>query len=71
MLESDRTFTKTIIHICESIFYKIHLMRMKLPFPLLKASSQVLLGLKYFEKNFFHNFHQKKGVDFAFAGCCI
>ena len=36
-------------------------MRMTLSFSLLKASPQVLLGLKYFDK-FFHIFVMEKGV---------
>ena len=71
MLESDRAFT--IIQICESIFYhylQMHLIRMTLPFSLLKASPRVVLGLKYF-KSFSHNFYQKKDVDFAFAGAAF
>ena len=34
---------------------------MKLSFSLLKGSSQVLLGQKYFQKFFFIIFHPKKG----------
>ena len=41
---------------------QMHLMRMKLSFSLLKASSQVLLGLRYFVKNFFIFFCWKKGL---------
>ena len=55
MLERDRKFTWTIIHICEIIFYhylQIHLMKMKLSFSLLKASYRVLVGLKYLEQIF-------------------
>ena len=55
-----------------TVFYRylqMHLMRIKLPFALLKASYRVLLGLKYIENLFFRNFYQKTGVDFAFANC--
>ena len=46
-------------------------MGMKLSFSLLKASSQVLLGLKYLEKAFSRAFYKETGADFALSGCCI
>ena len=69
MPESDRAFTYTVIHLCDSIFHHylhMHLMKVKLSFCLLQASPRVLLGLKYFENFFIGNFFRKR-VDFAFA----
>ena len=56
MSESNRAFEQVNIQLCEIIFYQhqpMHLMGIKLPSPFLKASSHVLLALKYFEKIFF------------------
>ena len=64
MLESDKSFTQTIIHICESIFYhylRIYLMRIKKSSFPFKASRRVLLGLKYLNF-FFIIFDWKKGL---------
>ena len=65
MPESDTEFTQVPIHLCEGICYhylQMDLTRMKLSFSLLKASSQVILGLKYFYKTFFIIFDRKKGL---------
>ena len=66
MQESDRVSTYTIIHIGKSIFchdLQLHLMRKTLSFSPLKASHRASRP-EILPKKLFHNFYQKKGVDF-------
>ena len=64
MLESDRTFTYTIIHICESIFYhylQMYLLRMELPFFPPQGIISSAPRPEIPRKKLFHNFYQERG----------